>query len=111
MDERIFIAKKVASELFAVESAIEAALASTAMFAATLPEARVKAKLSATVGQGVFDSLVAAIASLNDARRHIVETHKGLDSTKDQLGMRTVAFGSLSKPMAVHSPAAVRNAA
>lgn len=111
MDERIFIAKKVANDLFAVEAAIEAALASTASFAAALPEARMRAKLSATVGQEVFDSLVAAVASLNDARRHIVQTHKGLDAVKGSLGMRAVAFGSLSKPMASHTPTSLCNAA
>lgn len=110
MDERIFIAKKVANDLFAVESAIETALASTATFAAALPEARVRANLSATVGQEVFDSVIAAIAALNDARRHIVETHKGLDVTRTKMGMRTVAFGSLDKPMA-QAPAALSRAA
>ena len=96
-DERIFIAKKVANQLFAVETAIEAALTAAAEFTASLPQARAQAKLSATVGQDVFDATLATLASLNDARRNIVAVHTGLDETRLRMGMRTVGFGSLDK--------------
>ena len=96
-DERIFIAKKVANQLFAVETAIEAALTAAAEFTASLPQARAQAKLSATVGQDVFDATLATLASLNDARRNIVAVHTGLDETRTRMGMRTVGFGSMDK--------------
>lgn len=99
-DEKIFIARKVANQLFALENTVEQALASAAGFVAGLPEARTQAKLSAVVGQDVFDSAIAMIASLNEARRHMVEMHMRLDETKDQLGLRQVAFGGLmDKPL------------
>ena len=99
-DERIFLAKTVANKLFAVETAIEQALVAAAEFTASLPEARTKAKLSAVVGQDVFDSAMATIASLNDARRNSVEMHHRLDAVKTSMGMRTVMFGSaVDKPM------------
>lgn len=107
-EERIFVVRKVANQLFAVENAVDQALASAAGFAAALPEARTQAKLSAVVGQDVFDSAIAMVASLNEARRHMVEMHMRLDETKDQLGLRQVAFGHLyPKPNAVKRASSV----
>lgn len=100
-DEKIFIARKVANQLFATEKDVDQALASAAGFVASLPEARAQAKLSAVVGQDVFDSAVAMIAALNEARRHMVEMHMRLDEAKDHLGLRQVAFGlGMPKPRA-----------
>lgn len=98
--EKIFIARKVANELFGVETSIEKALADTAQFTASLPEARAQAKIPAVVGQEVFDSALKAMAALTEARRHIVEMHGHLDETKNYLGLRTVAFGGgMPKPI------------
>lgn len=92
-DERIFIARKVATDLFAVEDALDHALAEAARFVGSLSEARAKAKLSAVVGQDVFGSATAAITALTEARRNIVEMHHHLDDVKTSIGMRTVMFG------------------
>lgn len=99
-DERIFVVRKVANQLFAVENAIDQALADAADLAAALPRARTEAKLSAVMGQNVLDSAVDVIASLNTARRNIVEMHRHLDETKAQMGLRQVAFGGgMIKPI------------
>ncbi len=98
--EKIFIARKVANDLFGVETSIEKALADTAQFTASLPEARAQAKIPAVVGQEVFDSALKAMAALTEARRYIVEMHGHLDETKNYLGLRTVAFGAgMPKPI------------
>lgn len=98
-DARIFTVKTVAHKLFALEDAIDKALADAAQFTGSLPEARTQLKLSAVVGQDVFDSAAATIASLNEARRNVVEMHARLDAVKTSMGMRTVAFGgACNKP-------------
>lgn len=86
-------AEKVAAGLFAVEEAIDVALARAAELNAMMPTARTDANLSAVVGQEAFDGAAETFASLARARRHIVETHRRLDATKDQIGLRTVAIG------------------
>lgn len=93
-EERIFIAKSLANKLWALEDAIDKAITGAAGFAANLPEARTQMRMSAVVGQDVFDSAIATIAALNDARRHAVEMHNRMEATRVQMGMRPVAFGS-----------------
>jgi hypothetical protein len=91
-------AMKVAESLFAAEEAIDLALARTAEFNGMLATARREAKLSAVVGQDAFDSAASVFAALARARCDIVETHRRLSETKDQIGLRTVAIGDLGKP-------------
>jgi hypothetical protein len=94
-------AMKVAESLFAAEEAIDLALARTAEFNGTLATARREANLSAVVGQDAFDTAASVFAALARARCDIVETHRRLSETKDQIGLRTVAIGDLGKPEGV----------
>jgi hypothetical protein len=91
-------AMKVAESLFAAEEAIDAALARVAELNGTLATARMEAKLSAVVGQDVFEGAASAFAALARARCDIVETHNRLSDTKVQIGLRTVAIGDQGKP-------------
>ncbi len=91
-------ATKVAESLFAAEEAIDMALAKVAEFNGTLATARTEAKLSAVVGQDAFETAASVFAALARARSDIVETHKRLSETKDQIGLRTMAIGDLGKP-------------
>jgi nitrogenase molybdenum-iron protein alpha/beta subunit len=91
-------AMKVAESLFAAEEAIDVALAKVAEFNGTLATARTEAKLSAVVGQDAFETAASVFAALARARCDIVETHKRLSETKDQIGLRTLAIGDLGKP-------------
>lgn len=89
---------KVAESLFAAEEAIDMALAKVAELNGTLATARTEANLSAVVGQGAFETAASVFAALARARCDIVETHKRLSETKDQIGLRTVNVGDQGKP-------------
>ena len=45
------------------------------------------------MGQEAFDGAASVFATLATARRQVVETHKAMDQTRVQIGLRTVAFG------------------
>ena len=87
------VAQKVADRLFAVEAAIDVALTRAAELAAAMPQARTEARLPAMVGQDALDRATEAFVALVEARRRIVETHKSLDLTREQIGLREVDAG------------------
>ncbi|MEA2998758.1 MAG: hypothetical protein QOK17_591 [Sphingomonadales bacterium] len=93
-------AMKVADRLFAVEEAIDLALARAAELNHTMVTARTEAELSAIVGHDAFEVAAATFAALARARGEIVETHKRLSDAQVQIGLRTVSFGDLGKPVA-----------
>jgi hypothetical protein len=97
LKDRRAAAMRVAESLFAAEEAIDAALARAAELNSTLVTARTEAKLSALVGQDAFEVSASAFAALARARCDIVETHKRLSETKDQIGLRTVSVGDLGE--------------
>lgn len=90
--------RQVAEDLFAVETAIDNALALAGRLTGTMTAARLDTNLSATVGQDAFDGLSDAMTALTTARRNIVHTHNGLAVVKDQVGLRTVNLGGVIKP-------------
>ena len=92
------IGENIATQLYAVEAAIDTALAETAGLAARLPTARADAYLSATTGQKAFDNVAAAVSALSSARGHIVQTHVTLGALARSLGLDTLAIGPLDKP-------------
>lgn len=93
---------KVVDSLYAAETAIDAALARAAELSSTLVNARTEANVSAVVGQEAFEGAAAAFAALARARSDIVETHRRLNETRNQIGLRTVAIGDTQpkEPMA-----------
>lgn len=99
LKERRNAAIQVADSLFALEEAIDAALARAAELSGKMVTARTAAGFSALVGQDAFETSAATFASLARARAEIVETHKRLSEAKIQIGLRTVAIGdTLPKP-------------
>lgn len=84
---------KVAESLWATEAAIDNALARAAELNGNIVSAHSEANLSALVGQEAFEVSASAFAALARARCDIVETHKRLTETKNQIGLRTVAIG------------------
>ena len=94
-------AMKVAQSLFAAEEAIDIALAKVAEFNGTMVTARTEANLSAVVGQDAFEAAASVFAALARARCDIVETHRRLSETKDQIGLRTVSVGDQGKPNSI----------
>ena len=98
LKERRAAAMKVAESLFAAEEAIDLALARAAELTSTMVSARFDAKLSAVVAQDAFEGSASAVAALMRARAEIVETHKRLSETQNQIGLRTISFGDNGKP-------------
>jgi hypothetical protein len=96
--------KETAQHLFNAEAGIDSAYGLTADLASQLSQIRVKAGLSATVGQDAFDSVTSALAALSTARREIVKAHRELDAVKTRIGCRTVASGGMDKDDSI-SPA------
>lgn len=96
--KRKILGHQVADQLFAAEAAIDGALSAVAALAAMLPTARIEARLSAVVGQGVFDRSSQTLAALTEARRGIVETHRELTDVQHSIGLGAVALGGDQKP-------------
>lgn len=96
--KRKIVAHQVADQLFAAEAAIDSALSAVASLTAMLPTARMDARISAVVGQNVFERTSETIAALASARRGIVETHRELSGVQNEIGLRHVALGGWDKP-------------
>ncbi len=82
----------VAPELFAMESAIDAALLQATRLTASLIQQRMQAGLSAVVGQDALERSGAAFATLLVARREVVATHAELGCLKKQIGLGAVVM-------------------
>jgi hypothetical protein len=99
LKQRREAAELVASRLFALEDAIDTALACAADFTATMPVARRNAKLSAVVGQDAVALSAEIVSYLVKARGRMVKAHERLDVTKTKIGLREVSIGDvLDKP-------------
>lgn len=96
--EKVFVAQRVASKLFATENAIDAALAEASELMADMLRARKDLGLSAVVGDGAAAKLVEAIAALGSARTAMVAAHGELNDAKLRIGVRTKLAGYEDKP-------------
>jgi hypothetical protein len=92
---RRLIAEKVAAQLFAAEAAIDAAIAATASLTAMMPAVRQDVGISALIGQDALMEASETCSMLVRARAKIVETHKALSVTQEQMGLGAVMFGGL----------------
>lgn len=111
-DNRVDIARQVADQLFAAETAIDTALTKTAALAGLMPSVREDARLSALVGQSALERAIEAISALGEARRKIVETHKQLSITQKQMGLGPLNFGGwVDKPNFARNGLSVAEAA
>lgn len=95
---REIIGRDLSRRLHCAEAAVDQALAEIAALAAALPEARLKASLSATTAQPAFDGLAASLSALTEARGHLGGAHRTLAALARRLGLRTVATGPMDKP-------------
>lgn len=92
------LGERLSERLHRAEAALDHALAEVAGLTAALPGARNEALLSATTGQKAFTGAAACVASLTEARAHLIETHKTLGALARRLGLEAVAIGPLDKP-------------
>lgn len=96
--EKVFVAQRVATKLFATENAVDAALAEASELMADMLRARKDLGLAATVGDAAAARLVEAIAALGQARTAMVAAHDELNDTKLRIGVRTKLAGYEAKP-------------
>jgi hypothetical protein len=100
--EKVFVAQRVATKLFATENAVDLALAEASELMADMLKARKDLGLSAVVGDAAAARLVEAIAALGAARTAMVAAHGELNDAKLRIGVRTKLAGYEDKPGLSH---------
>ena len=100
--EKVFVAQRVATKLFATENAVDLALAEASELMADMLKARKDLGLSAVVGDAAAARLVEAIAALGAARSAMVAAHGELNDAKLRIGVRTKLAGYEDKPGLSH---------
>jgi hypothetical protein len=98
--EKVFVAQRVATKLFATENAVDAAMTEAAELMSDMLKARKDLALSATVGDAAMAKLVEAISALGEARTAMVTMHGQLEETKLRMGIRTKMNGFENKNQA-----------
>jgi len=97
------VAQGVADRLMAAEHAIDLAIARTADLTGFIPAARAEADLACEVGQEALEYAAESFSALVKARAKIIASHRELAVTKDDIGLKTYAFGGLvGKPFEQH---------
>jgi hypothetical protein len=91
--DKVFVAQRIATKLFATENAVDAAMVEAAELMADLLKARKDIGLSAVVGDRASAKLVEALAALGEARSAMVEMHNELNDVKLRIGIRTKLIG------------------
>ncbi|MDI1364708.1 MAG: hypothetical protein PSX79_07565 [bacterium] len=91
--EKVFVAQRVATKLFATENAVDTAMMEAAELMADMLKARKDIGLSAVVGDRASAKLVEALAALGQARSAMVEMHNELNDVKLRIGIRTKLAG------------------
>ena len=100
--DKVFVAQRVATMLFATENAVDLALAEASELMADMLKARKDLGLSAVVGDAAASKLVEAIAALGAARTAMVAAHGELNDAKLRIGVRTKLAGYEDKPGLSH---------
>ena len=113
--QRRIVAQEVAQKLGALERQIDQTLVAAGALIAALPDARVRARLSAVVGQEALDLVAQTTVMLSQARGKLVEAHHALAETGNQIGVghlnitadlgnKTVPpTGALEDPIVLHA--------
>lgn len=96
--DKAFVAQRVANKLWSAENAVDAAMAEAAALMGEMIGARGELKFSMQTTEKANADLLAAIASLGQARAALVEMHDELSEVKLRLGIRTKLTGAWDKP-------------
>jgi hypothetical protein len=96
--EKIFVAKKVATKLFATEAAVDGALAEAAELMSVMLAARKDVNTSLVFADDAQVKLMEALKALSEARTAMVGVHHELNDAKLRLGIRTTMNGEDKPP-------------
>lgn len=94
--EKVFVAKQVATKLFATEASVDQALTDASEFMAEILKARKEVNTSLVFADDVQVKLMEAMAALSAARTAMVGVHNELAEAQLRLGIRT-KLGPLPK--------------
>ena len=95
LNDRLAVAKEVASQLLPAETDLENAIVYASRLTIAVVEGRRKARLPITIGQEALGHVAAATAQLVQARGQLGRAHLALRAAKDEIGLRTFAMGDL----------------
>jgi ABC-type sugar transport system substrate-binding protein len=101
--EKAFVAQRVATKLFATETAVDQAMVEATELMADLLKARTDINVSMVFADDVQVKLMAAIKALSEARTSMVGVHNELHEAQLRIGVRTKMNG-------VEKPAFLRKA-
>jgi hypothetical protein len=93
LNDRLAAARLVATQLFDLERAMDAAIAEAAAMVAVLPKAAQTGRIAATVGQDAYRDAAAAVQHLITARASIVALHEELHGIQHDVGLGARAMG------------------
>jgi hypothetical protein len=100
--EKVFVAQRVASKLFATEAAVDGAMVEAAELLSEMLKARKDVNASLVFADDVQIKMMEAIKALSEARTAMVGVHNELNEAKLRLGIRTKMDGA-DKPPATGS--------
>lgn len=87
--EKVFVAKKVATKLFATEAAVDGALVEAAELMSVMLAARKDVNTSLVFADDCQVKLMDAMKALSEARTAMVGVHTQLEEARLRLGIRT----------------------
>lgn len=93
--DKVFVAKGVATKLWASEESLDGAIADASALMSSLIEARRELGVSAVVTDQATSKIAEAMAALAQARHAMIETHHALSEVKLRIGVRTKMEGGV----------------
>ena len=102
--EKVFVAQRVASKLFATEAAVDKAMVEATELMADMLKARQDVNASMVFADESQVKLMEAIRALSEARSAMVGLHGQLGEAKLRLGIRTTMAGELPKNNLLSAP-------
>jgi hypothetical protein len=95
--EKMLVARRVATKLFATESAVDEALAEATEMMSEMLRGRAELRIAATPSDAAVAKVAQAISALSQARTAMVDAHAELNELKLRLGIRTKMDGPEDK--------------
>jgi glutamine phosphoribosylpyrophosphate amidotransferase len=93
-------AQRVMNKLHATEASIDKAIEDAAALMTELLAAQQAVNASPLVTDAAFAKITAALGALQGARSAVLGSHRRLEKVRDELGLRTVAFGVIKPQFA-----------
>lgn len=87
--EKVFVAQRVAKQLFATEGAVDAAMVEASELMNEMLKARKDVNASLVFADDAQVKLMTALKALSEARSAMVAVHGELDEARLRLGIRT----------------------